>query len=57
MEDIYGRGIEISAGFGPVGITEKTHTFRSIMSNLRPVFSSFHGKNKIENIVGSAIKN
>ena len=31
MEDFYGKGIEIWAGFGPVGITEKK--IGLIMSN------------------------
>ena len=46
MGDFYGTRIEIWAGFGPIGITEKKicadyeHLFR-------PVFSSFHGQKKI----------
>ena len=40
MGDFYGTGIEIWAGFGPVG------------QHLRPVFSCFHGQKKfLKNIV------
>ena len=54
--DFYGTGIEIWAGFEPVGITEKKR-FVPIMSNFfRLVFSSFHGEKKIKNIVASALK-
>ena len=44
MGDFYGTGIEIWAGFGPVGITEKRR-FGPIMSNFfKLVFSSFQGE-------------
>ena len=44
MGDFYGQEIEIWAGFGQVGITEKKR-FGAIMSNfLGRFFSSFHGK-------------
>ena len=45
---IYGTGIEIWAGFGPVGITKKT-IWVNYEQLLRPFFSSFRGqKNKIK---------
>jgi hypothetical protein len=37
--DFYGTGIEIWAGFGPVGITEKNWT--DYKQLLRPVFFMF----------------
>ena len=44
MGDFYGTGIEIWAGFGPVGITEKK-LFGWIMSNiLGRFFQVFMGK-------------
>ena len=47
MEDFYGTGIEIWAGFGPVGITEKTKIWAHYEQLIRPFFSLFHGeKNK-----------
>ena len=54
MGDFYGTGIEIWAGFGPVGITEKK--WDDYEQLLRPVFSCFHGQKKIKNIVASALK-
>ena len=42
--DFYGTGIEIWAGFGPVGITEKTNIWANYEQLLRPVFSSFCGQ-------------
>ena len=48
MGDFYGTGIEIWAGFGPVGITKKT-IWVNYEQLLRPFFSSFRGqKNKIK---------
>ena len=56
MRDFYGTGIEIWAGFGPVGITEKKK-FGPIMSNfLGRFFQVFMGKRKIKNIAASALK-
>ena len=46
MGDFYGTGIEIWAGFGPVGITEKKNIWANYEQLLRPVFSSFCGKEK-----------
>ena len=43
--DFYGTGIEIWAGFGPVGITEKNGA--DYEQHLRPVFSCFHEGKKI----------
>ena len=40
MGDFYGTGIEIWAGFGRTGITEK-NIYEEL---LRPVFSCFHEK-------------
>ena len=46
MGDFYGTGIEIWAGFGPVGITEKK-TFGPIVSNFwGRFFQVFVGKQK-----------
>ena len=46
MGDFYGTGIEIWAGFGPVGITEKKR-FGSIIRNfLGQFFKVFMGKKK-----------
>ena len=44
MGDFYETGIEIWAGFGPVGITEKKR-FGAIMSKF---FLSFHGQKKFK---------
>ena len=44
MGDFYGTGIEIWAGFGPVGITEKNWV--NYEQLLRPVISCFHGKKR-----------
>ena len=41
--DFYGTGIEIWAGFGRVGITEKKKIWADY---LRPVFQVFMGKKK-----------
>ena len=52
MGDFYGTGIEIWAGFGPVGITEKTK--KKIWANyeqfFKPLFSSFNGEKNQKNI-------
>ena len=42
--DFYGTGIEIWAGLGPVGITEKKTIWADYEQLLRPVFSSFRGQ-------------
>jgi hypothetical protein len=42
--DSYGTGIEILAGFGQVGITEKNEIWADYEQLFRPVFSSFHGQ-------------
>ena len=42
MGDFYGTGIEIWAGFGPVGITKKINIWANYEQLLRLVFSSFH---------------
>ena len=47
MGDFYGTGIEIWAGFGPVGITEKIN-WADYEHFSRPVFSHFHGLKKIK---------
>ena len=44
MGDFYGTGIEIWAGFGPVGITEKKNIWAHYERLLRQVFSSFRGQ-------------
>ena len=49
MGDFYGTEIEIWAGFGPVGITEKKNWVH-YEQLFRPVFSSFHGQKKIKKI-------
>ena len=58
MSNFYGTEIEIWAGFGPVGITEKK--LGLIMSNFCVrFFSGFHGQKKIhffESSVASALK-
>ena len=46
MGDFYGTGIEIWAGFGPVGITEKKKIWADYEQLLRPFFSYFHGQRK-----------
>ena len=43
MGDFYGTGIEIWAGFGPVGIIENKFG-ADYEQLLRPVFSCFHGQ-------------
>ena len=45
MGDFYGTEIEIWAGFGPVGITEKKNWVH-YEQLFRPVFSSFHRQKK-----------
>ena len=57
MRDFYGTGIEVWAGFGPVGITEKKNR-ADYEQLLKPGFSCFHGQKKIKvkNIVASALK-
>ena len=45
MRDFHGTGIEIWAGFGPFGITEKKFG-ADYEQLLRLVFSWFHGKTK-----------
>ena len=57
MGDFYGTGIEIWAGFGPVGIIEKKR-FGPIMSTfLGRFFHIFIGKKfKLKNTVASALK-
>ena len=47
MGDFYGTGIEIWAGFGPVGITEKKKIWADYEQLLRPVFPCFHGQKKL----------
>ena len=59
MGDFYRTGIEIWAGLGPVGITEKKTIWADYEQLLRPVFSSFRGQKetkKIKNIVASALR-
>ena len=53
MGDFYGTGIEIRAGFGLVGITEK----RKIWANYEQLFMPFFWakKKKNINIVASAL--
>ena len=48
MGDFYGTGIEIWAGFGLVGITEKKNIWANYGQLLRPVFSCFHGQKKLK---------
>ena len=50
MGDFYGTGIEIWAGFGPIGSTEKKRVWADYEQHLRPVFSCFHGQNKIKKL-------
>ena len=56
MGDFYGTGIEILAGFVPVGITEKKKFWVDYEQLFRLVISSFHGQKKGKNIVASALK-
>ena len=52
-------GIEIWAGFGPVGITGKKEIRADNEQFFKPVFSSFHGQkilDKIKNILVSALQ-
>ena len=42
----YGTEIDIRAGFGPVGITEKKHIWANYEQLLRLVFSSFYGQKR-----------
>ena len=45
VRDFYGTGIEIWAGFGPVGITEKKKIWDNYEQLFRPVFFQvFMGK-------------
>ena len=46
--DLYGTGIEIWAGFGPVGITEKKKIWADYEQIFKPFFSSFHGPKKMK---------
>ena len=57
MGDFYGTGIEIWAGFGPVGITEKKigADYEQILRPFSVMFS--WAKNKNKNVVASALKN
>ena len=43
MGDFYGTGIEIWAGFGPVGTTEKKEIWADYEQFFGPGFSNFHG--------------
>ena len=45
MGDFYGTGMEIWAGFWPVGITKKK-IWADYEQLFMPVFSSFHGQKK-----------
>ena len=54
MGDVYGTGIEIWVGFGPVGNAGKK-IGADYEQLLRPAFSSFHGKKRVKNIVASAL--
>ena len=47
MADFYGTGIEIWAGFGPVGNSEKKEAWADYEQLLRPVFLCLHGQKKI----------
>ena len=57
MEDFYGTGIEIWAGFGPVGFTDKK-AWANYEELFRLVFSSFdvQKKTNLKNNVASALK-
>ena len=46
MGDFLGTGIEIWAGFWPVGITEKKKIWANYDQLFRPFVSSFHGQKK-----------
>jgi hypothetical protein len=56
MGDFYGTGIEIWAGFGPVGITEKKLGQLWATFEAGYFMSSWAKKIKIKNIVASALK-
>ena len=58
MGDFHGTGIEIWAGFGPVGIAEKRKIWADYEQLFRLVFFQiFIGKKKRKkNIVGSTLK-
>ena len=58
MGDFYGIGIEIWAGFGPVGITEKRKIWADYEHFFRPFFSSVSGQiiQTDKNIVAFALK-
>ena len=55
MEDFYGTGIEIWAGFEPVAITEKKPFWTDYEQLLRQVFMGKKGKNRNKNILVSAL--
>ena len=46
MGDFYGTGIEMWAGFGLVGITEKRKIWANYEQLFMPFFSSFHGQKR-----------
>ena len=50
MGDFYGTGIEIWAGFGLIGITEKKKIWANYEQLFKPLFSSFHGKKNKKHI-------
>ena len=50
MGGFYGTGIEIWAGFWPVGITEKKDICDDYEQLLKQVFSSFHGQKKFKKL-------
>ena len=57
MGDFYGKGIEIWAGFRPVGNTEKKKIWADCEQLFRPVFSGFHNEKineKMKNFVAPA---
>ena len=60
MGDFYGTGIEIWAGFGPIGSTEKKRVWADYEQLLRVFFHVFRSKTKCQffykNIVASALK-
>ena len=58
MGDFYGTGIEICAGFGPVGITGKKKIWADYEQLFRLLFYVFMGKKGFFflNIVASALK-
>ena len=45
MNNLYGTEIEIWAGFGPVGNTEKKADYEQL---LRVVYSCFHGQKNVQ---------